>query len=52
MRSREIEVISLMEKVISKQNECLKLFNKSSSPKPISDGKRQNYVEDIRQRLM
>ena len=52
MRSREIEVISLMEKLISKQNECLNLFNKGSSPKPISDIKWQKYVEYIKQRLM
>ncbi len=52
MKSREIEVISLLKKLICKQNECLKLFNNGSSSKPISDGKRQKYVEYIKQRLL
>ncbi len=51
MKSREGEIISLLEKLVAKQNEGLKILNNGKEPEPVSEEERQKYLEYIQQRL-
>ncbi len=51
MESRETEIISLLEKLVAKQTEGLKILNNGEEPEPDSDEVRQKYLEYVKERL-
>jgi len=51
MGNSEFQIIRLLEKLIAKQEETLKLLNKNYNPKSITEVERQKYRDYVQQRL-